>query len=281
MVFLNGCPLRCRWCSNPESQTSQPPLALNLNKCIGTRECGRCIEDCHAGAITASQDGKIRINRPSCYLCFTCTSACPCEALRSLGSLRSLDEVIKAVEQDSLFYGRSGGGMTLSGGEPLMQSDFALALLREARRRKLDTAIETCGYVEWEVLKNAADFCDTVFFDVKCMDEAKHEEFTGVSNDLILANLRKLAAEYPRLSIIARTPLIPGFNDSIDEISSILEFVRELPGVSYQVLPYHRLGTPKYEYLDRRHPLGDAVLDSKTEKTIQEFVKQSVVVKGN
>ena len=136
----------------------------------------------------------------------------------------------EAVESDGVFYGRSGGGMTLSGGEPLLQSEFAVALLREARRRRIGTAIETCGHVEWPVLKDAAELCNTVFFDVKCVSAAKHKEFTGVDNTLILSNLRKLVAGFPRLSIVVRTPLIPGFNDSVEDISAIIEVLRAIAG---------------------------------------------------
>ncbi len=274
MVFLNGCPLRCRWCSNPESQTSQPELALNLNKCIGTRECGLCLTACSPGAITAAEDGKIRISRRYCDLCFTCIAECPSEALHAFGALRSVDDVMAAVEADGVFFGRSGGGMTLSGGEPLLQSEFALALLREAKRRRIDTAIETCGHVEWQVLRDAAELCNTVFFDIKCVDAVKHKEFTGADNTLILSNLRKLATVFPPLSIVVRTPLIPGFNDSVEDISSIIELLRQLPAVTYEVLPYHRLGTPKYGYLGREYPLGDAILNPATERIVKELVSQ-------
>ena len=274
MVFLNGCPLRCRWCSNPESQTSQPELALNLNKCIGTRECGLCLTACSPGAITAAEDGKIRISCRYCDLCFTCIAECPSEALHAFGALRSVDDVMAAVEADGVFFGRSGGGMTLSGGEPLLQSEFALALLREAKRRRIDTAIETCGHVEWQVLRDAAELCNTVFFDIKCVDAVRHKEFTGADNTLILSNLRKLATVFPPLSIVVRTPLIPGFNDSVEDISSIIELLRQLPAVTYEVLPYHRLGTPKYGYLGREYPLGDAILNPATERIVKELVSQ-------
>jgi pyruvate formate lyase activating enzyme len=179
-----------------------------------------------------------------------------------------------AVEADGVFFGRSGGGMTLSGGEPLLQSEFALALLREAKRRRIDTTIETCGHVDWQVLRDAAELSNTIFYDIKCVDAARHKEFTGVDNTLILSNLRKLVKAFPQLSIVVRTPLIPGFNDSVEDISNIMELLRQLPTVTYKVLPYHRLGTPKYEYLGREYPLGEAVLNPATEKTVKELAKQ-------
>ncbi len=274
MVFLNGCPLRCRWCSNPESQHSRPELALNLNRCIGTRECGRCLTVCPTVAITPSDNGTIGIDRQSCDLCFKCVAECPSEALHAFGSLRSVGEVMEAVEADGVFFGRSGGGMTLSGGEPLLQSEFALALLREAKRRRINTAIETCGHVDWQVLSDAAELSNTVFFDIKCVNAVKHREFTGVDNTLILSNLRKLATLVPQRSIVVRTPLIPGFNDSVEDISQVIELLKGLPAVTYEVLPYHRLGKPKYEYLGRNYPLGEALLDPATEKAVKELVKQ-------
>jgi pyruvate formate lyase activating enzyme len=180
---------------------------------------------------------------------------------------------MEAVEADGVFFGRSGGGMTLSGGEPLLQSEFALALLREAKRRRINTAIETCGHVDWQVLRDAAELCNTVFFDIKCVNAAKHREFTGVDNTLIISNLRKLMTVVPQ-RIVVRTPLIPGFNDSVEDISKIIELLKGLPAVTYEVLPYHRLGTPKYEYLGREYPMGKASLDPATEKAVKELVKQ-------
>jgi pyruvate formate lyase activating enzyme len=274
MVFLNGCPLRCRWCSNPESQPLRPELALNAHKCIGTSECDCCLKACSRVAITAVEDGKIRIDRRLCDLCLECVPECPSEALHVFGAVRSVADVMAAVESDDVFFARSGGGMTLSGGEPLLQGEFALALLREAKSRRLDTAIETCGYVDWQVLENAAELCNTVFFDIKCVNAAKHNTFTGVDNSLIIRNLRRLVAGFPRLSITVRTPLIPGFNDSVEDISEIIKLIHEMPPVSYELLPYHRLGAPKYEYLGHAYPLGNAVLDPATEKTLMKLVRQ-------
>ena len=274
MVFLNGCPLRCPWCSNPESNPLRPTLALKAAQCIGTRECGLCLPACPLGAIAPTEDGKIGIDRAVCDLCLACAAACPSEALHAFGSLRSVNEVMTAVEAEGVFYARSGGGMTLSGGEPLLQHQFAISLLREARRRRIDTALETCGHIAWEVLQEAAGYCNTVLFDIKCLDAAKHRKFTGVDNALILSNLRQLVPAFPRLAIVARTPLIPGFNDSTEEIARIIDFLRQFPRVAYEVLPYHRLGKPKYQYLGCDYPLKDAVLDPETERAIKAMVKQ-------
>lgn len=274
LVFLNGCPLRCRWCSNPESQSSRPELALKLSQCIGTVECGVCLPACASGAITSADDSKIRISRDQCQLCMNCTAVCPSQALHPLGSLRTVDEVMAVVEADEVFYGRSGGGMTLSGGEPLQQNAFALELLREAKRRRIGTAIETCGHVGWNVLSDAASLSDTIFFDIKCAKAAKHREFTGVDNALIIGNLRNLVTVFPQESVVVRTPLIPGFNDSVEDIADIIELLTELPAVTYEVLPYHRLGTPKYTYLGRDYLLRDATLNPATENAVKELVKQ-------
>ncbi len=273
MVFLNGCPLRCPWCCNPESHPLRPTLALKVAQCIGTRECGLCLPVCPPGAIAPTEDGKIRIDREVCDLCLACAAACPSEALHAFGSLWSVDEVMATVEGEGAFYARSGGGMTLSGGEPLLQHQFATSLLREAQRQRIDTALETCGHVAWDVLREAAGYCRTVLFDIKCLDAAKHRQFTGVDNALILSNLRQLVAVFPRLYIVVRTPLIPGFNDSTDDIGEIIEFLKQFPGVNYEVLPYHRLGMPKYGYLGCDYPLKDAALNPETEKTIKALVK--------
>jgi pyruvate formate lyase activating enzyme len=279
LVFLNGCPLRCAWCCNPESQQLRPQLALNADKCIGTGECGRCLQVCAPGAITSAAGGRVSIERARCDLCFRCIPECPSEALHAFGMPRTVDEVLAAVEADGIFFGRSGGGLTLSGGEPLVQGDFAVSLLRAARNRKIDTAIETCGHVDWRVLSEAARWTNTVIFDVKSTDAGKHAQFTGVDNALILANLRRLLATSPRPAVVVRTPLIPGFNDSVEEIAAIIDFLTEVQAARYEVLPYHRLGTPKYEYLGRRYPMGNAALDPATERRIKELVKKFGVSK--
>ena len=213
IVFLKGCPLSCKWCSNPESQASHPQVAYNKGRCIG---CHRCIKACEHDAITVNEDGTLSLDRGKCDVCKTldCAHACPAQGMIIYGENKTVDQILKEVEKDALFYARSGGGMTLSGGEPLMHADIALPLLREARHRRIKTAIETCGCIPWDTLKEAAPYLNYVLFDVKQMDSEKHREGVGVGNELILSNLKKLLTEFPNLHVQVRTPIIPGFNDN-------------------------------------------------------------------
>ena len=262
IVFLKGCPLSCRWCSNPESQRLEPELAFNPGRCLTFSKCTRCLQACLRGAIIREADDSLRIERALCEGCpKNCAQACPAQGLIVYGEERSVDDVLKVVEQDAAFYTRSSGGMTLSGGEPLLQADFALALLRESRRRRIKTAVETCGMVPWRTLEAAAEHLNYVLYDIKHMDSAVHEEQTGRPNGAILENFRKLAELCPDKPILARTPVIPGFNDSEEAISAIAEFLLPYPNVRYEMLPYHRLGTQKYLFLDRVPPMEEVTLD--------------------
>lgn len=272
IVFMKGCPLRCLWCSNPESQQFHPELAFNSNKCIGKSECGRCFSTCSHGAIQNSSHGESIIARDVCQKCHSCADGCPTGALSIFGKSMSVDEVLDIVEADSVFYARSGGGLTVSGGEPLCQSEFTLRLLREAKYRRIDTAIETSGYVEWSILEQAGEYLNTIIYDIKSLDDHKHKQGTGVSNKLILENFKKLCTRFPQLPILVRTPVIPGFNDSLEEIAGIMDFIKENPKVEYELLPYHRFGQSKYLSLGREYPLGDVLLDEKKMQVLQDLV---------
>ncbi|MDO5674258.1 MAG: glycyl-radical enzyme activating protein [bacterium] len=262
IVFLKGCPLSCRWCSNPESIHPEPDLAYNEGRCLTLAKCRRCLEACPRGAIQPSEEGCIYIDRNLCPGCdMPCAEACPSQALNVYGKRRSVDDVLRTVEQDAVFYARSTGGMTLSGGEPLLQIDFALALLREARRRRIHTAIETCGRVPWNNYEKTAPYINYYLYDIKHMNDDKHIEFTGASNKITLDNLRKLSALVPEKTILCRTPVVPGFNDNAEDIRAICEFIKPLANVHYELLPYHRLGTQKYIFLGRTPQMGDVQLD--------------------
>lgn len=262
IVFLKGCPLACRWCSNPESQRREPELAFNSGRCLTFSKCTRCLQACLRGAIIREADDSLRIDRVLCDGCpKNCAQACPSQGLIVYGEERSVDDVLKVVEQDAAFYTRSSGGMTLSGGEPLLQADFALALLREARRRRIKTAVETCGMVPWKTMEAAAQHLNFVLYDIKHMDSAVHEEQTGCPNEAILDNFRQLVGLTFKTPILVRTPVIPGFNDSEEAIAAIAEFIKPYPNVRFEMLPYHRLGTQKYLFLDRVPPMDDVTLD--------------------
>jgi len=272
IIFLKGCPLSCRWCSNPESQYPEPELAFNRNKCIGTSECFRCRTFCAFDAISEAADGKISIDRQKCTKCFRCVMTCPSKAMHTFGKMMSAKEVLDSIESESLFYARSGGGITISGGEPLHQIDFVEEIFKEAKRRRIDVTMETCGFADWEKLQRAAGYMKSILFDIKSMDPVKHKEYTGVSNELILQNLQRLRETFPDLQIFVRTPLIPGFNDTVEDINAILAFIKDMPNLKYELLPYHRMGQQKYEYLDRPYGMTEERLQDETVKMLQSLV---------
>ncbi len=261
VVFLKGCPLSCMWCSNPESQSFKPQLAYNSNKCISLAECVRCAEVCTAGALIQGEGDKIHVNWDTCTNCLCCADSCPSGALITYGDKQAVRDVIDQVEKDAAFYARSGGGMTLGGGEPLAQPEFALALLKEAKRRYIKTAVETCGHVSTEALLEACKYLNMMMFDIKSMDSEKHKEFTQVGNERILENLKAVRQAFPKLHIRVRTPVIPGFNDTTEDIQAIVDFLKAYD-VEYELLPYHRLGTQKYTNLGLGYPLGDTSLEN-------------------
>jgi pyruvate formate lyase activating enzyme len=273
VVFLKGCPLRCRWCSNPESQKTQPQLVYNRNKCLTLEHCVRCLEVCTAGAIKSGEGGRVEIDREVCTECLLCTKACPSLALNVYGETMTVEQVIGKVEEDSAFYSRSGGGLTIGGGEPMHQAAFAVGLLKEARRRRINTAIETCGFCRWEDLEAACAHLDTLLYDVKSMDPEKHRLFTGVSNELILDNLKRTREGFPGLPIWVRTPIVPGFNDSVEDVRAILQHVQGMPNVWFETLDYHRMGKPKYEYLGLEFPMGDQKLDEEKIRRIKNMIR--------
>jgi len=179
-----------------------------------------------------------------------------------------------------MFYNRSGGGITLSGGEPLAQPEFALALLREAKRRRLNTSMETCGHAPWDVLRQVASLLDSVMYDIKSLDNGKHKEFTGVSNTRILENFQRLVEEFPSLTVHARTPVIPGFNDTEEDIQAIAGLVSGRANVTYEVLPYHRLGTQKYLFLGRAVPMGECTLPPERFQVLENVARDALVTQS-
>ena len=260
LVFLKGCPLSCLWCSNPESQRLTPERAFNPSRCLTAEVCGRCMSACEQGGITC-HEGMLCNDRAKCVECFSCAHACPSGAQSVYGESVSVDKVLRRVEEDSVFYARSGGGLTLSGGEATMQPEFCLALLREARHRRIDTAMETSGYCRWEVLEEAARHLNGIIYDLKSADNEKHKKFTGVGNERILDNFSKLCQQFPDVPIRVRTPVIPGFNDSEEDILRIKSHIPKRHNVEYELLPYHRMGQPKYEYIGKTYAFADAKLD--------------------
>ncbi|MDR3176409.1 MAG: glycyl-radical enzyme activating protein [Desulfovibrio sp.] len=279
IVFLKGCPLSCLWCSNPESRSAKPQPAYNQGRCLGLDKCRRCLDICPKGAVSPGPGKSVAMDRSVCKLCEApvCASACPSQGIIIYGQTKTVAEIIESVEQDSVFYSRSGGGMTLSGGEPLAQPSFALALLRAAGKRRIRTALETCGHVPWETLSEAAGLLSSILYDVKHMDSAKHREGTGVGNEGILENLDKLLAKFPNLPVLVRTPVIPGFNDSEENAEALGAFLAGHANVSFEALPYHRLGTQKYAFLGLDYPMGDISLGQGAAETFQDIVDRTRV----
>lgn len=258
IVFFKGCPLSCRWCSNPESQSRTAELGYNSDKCLG---CGACAAACVPGALTLTSRG-VRLNRAACrHADLPCVAACPSGALALYGSWRTVQDVLDEVDEDSVFYTRSGGGLTLSGGEALNQPAFALALLREAKRRRVHRALETCALAQEALVLEAASLLDYLLVDVKCMDSALHAAFTGAGNERILSNIRAVRGLFPNLYIHVRTPVVPGFNDNRDAIAAIAAFAAEVGAQRYELLPYHRMGEQKYRFLGQDSPMGAVELD--------------------
>jgi len=263
-VFLKGCSLRCKWCSNPESISPKPELAYNQGKCIGEKQCGFCLKDtCPESAIYVvgsgdRADDKARINWDLCTNCGACVAVCPTNALYLFGQEMTVEQVLDEVEQDSAFYRESGGGMTLSGGECQLQPDFSAALLAGAHTRGINTAIETASNLPWNFMEKVLPHVDTVLHDIKLTDPERHKQWTGVDNSRIRANLKRAYETFPNLKFIARTPIIPGVNDDEEHIRATLAFIRPYPNViDYELLPYHRFGASKYEFLGNVYGLAD------------------------
>lgn len=258
-VFLKGCSNRCKWCSNPESILPKPELAYKLSACIGTKECGRCLNECPESAIfTVDSDLKVRINWDLCTNCGKCVPVCPPKALYQFGETMTVDQVLDEVERDSAFYRESGGGITLSGGECLLQADFSAALLEEAHRRGINTAIETAGNVPWSFMEKVLQHVDLVYHDHKLTDSERHKKWIGADNKQILENFKKAYETFPDKKFIARTPVIPGVNDDEEHIRAVLDFIKPYKNViDYELLPYMRFGESKYGFLGRIYEMQD------------------------
>lgn len=249
-IFLKGCPMQCRWCHNPEGQTSVPELIYRYRKCI---RCDECVTACPNQAFFSKRK-KLGIDRGICNLCGLCAEKCPSGALRVIGREVSVPEVMKEIEKDSAFYDESGGGITLSGGEPLWQTDFTSAILKECKNRNIHTAVDTCGYASSKVIERIKDGVDLFLYDLKIMDDEKHRIYTGKSNKQILRNFEMLAKNGSIL--LVRIPLIPGINDDMENIRMTADFVLQCGVKRVCLLPYHRSGVEKYRSLGKHFYLN-------------------------
>lgn len=257
IVFLAGCSMRCAWCQNPETLgTGRPVVMFARSSCTG---CGACVAACPEGAVHAGPKGLV-FEREKCASCFKCVAECYFGARKSSAEPMPVARVFEEVMKDAAFFRNSGGGLTVSGGEPLLQPEFCRELLRRTREAGLHNAVETAGNVPLEALKRVLEFVDLFLYDIKGMDEATHRKTTGVSNRTILDNLSWLAAS--GIETIVRVPLIPGVNDG-DEFEAIVDFVLRHPGVrEMHILPYHDLGVSKYDQLDMAYADRDMAEDN-------------------
>ena len=266
-VFMKGCPLRCIWCHNPESKHGYPEIMYNKSKCA---QCGKCIEICSKKA-HFENNGLHIYDRTACDGCGKCAEACAFGAIELAGRTMTSDEVIAEVMRDKVFYDTSGGGMTLSGGEPMMQFDFTYELLSLAKEKGLHTCMETCGYAKTEELKKVASLVDIFLFDYKVTDPALHKKYTGANNELILKNLFMLDSIGAKT--VLRCPIIPGINDANEHFLGIAETANKLNHViEINVEPYHPLGKGKSELLGRDYPLSE--IGFPKDETVKEWMEK-------
>lgn len=266
-VFLKGCPLRCVWCHSPESINSCPELAFYENKCI---KCGRCVQICPTGAQELIDNRRI-IHWERCNNCGDCTEVCPSTALAMTGRWVSPKDVLKEVEKDKSFYQNSKGGVTLSGGEPTLQINFARDLLKICKEKGISTALDTSGFIAWPLLEKIVDEVDLFLYDIKHMDEQECIGLTGASNHLILQNLEKLKER--EKEIIVRVPLIPGYNTSSQNLQGIRDYLSSLSIKRVDLLPHNKAGGSKYRFVGKNYPLESLGPCSrgKMEKIVAEF----------
>ncbi|MBN1834701.1 MAG: glycyl-radical enzyme activating protein [Spirochaetales bacterium] len=249
LVFMKGCPLRCPWCSNPESQTSRPEVMFFEEKCIG---CGACVQACPHGELLKE---RWPLAAEVCLGCGACVEACYAEARHLVGRWMTRDQVLAVIRRDQVFYEESHGGVTVGGGEPTFQAGFVAGLLEACQAERIHTAMETCGFAPWPTMQRVLAHVDQLLFDVKHMDSGKHEQWTGTGNGRILDNARRSARMVKEM--VVRLPLIPGFNDDAENLHALGRFVRdELPPVRrVDILPYHSTGESKSQRLSRDYVL--------------------------
>ena len=270
-VFLKGCPLCCQWCHNPEGIVASSQILYRKNRCIG---CGECLLACPEDALLLTPEGVIT-NSSLCKSEGACADVCPAKARELVGKTVSPEEIIEIVKKDLPFYSQSGGGVTFSGGEPLMQPEFLFDCLKLCGQEGIHRAVDTSGYAEIKIIKQIARETDLFLFDLKFMDSEKHRHYTGVSNPLILANLKYLARSGSRVTI--RFPLIPGVNDNDENIELMGMFLRILPEIeTVHILPYHRYQENKYVHLNTAYMVKDIPLFtpddlSRVKKRLENF----------
>ncbi len=275
LIFFKGCPLRCKWCANPEGLDRKCQIMFKAGACVN---CGACVSVCPVGIHELTGSGEHKVRRDiDCVGCGKCVEACNTKALSLVGETKSISELLDVVLEDKTFYEVSGGGVTLGGGEVTMQPEAATSLLQACKQEGVNTAIETCGYVKLENLLKIAEFVDTFLFDIKHMNSDRHYELTGVRNEIILENLQELL--HRRFNVKVRMPMLKGINDSEEEIRQVIEFLmpfkdsKNFQGID--LLPYHKLGVNKYEQLGKEYQIkDDPSLSEEDLDRIEGWIKQ-------
>jgi pyruvate formate lyase activating enzyme len=269
-VFLKGCPLRCEWCSNPESQQPHPEILFRSQQC---QKSGSCAKVCDVGAIRLI-DGAPSLDRSTCTMCMDCVKACPSGALEVSGRRMQLDDVIDEACRDEIFYANSGGGVTLSGGEPLSQPEFARCFLEACKERSIHTALDTSGHASWQVMERVLEHTDLVLFDLKHLSPRKHLDGTGAKNELVLANLRK-TLDSTDARVWIRIPLIPGYNDTTPHLKELALALRETGAEKVSLLKFHHWGRSKYQALGREYPYDGIDAPPKTTLELAKTVLEA------
>ena len=262
-IFMKGCPLRCAWCHNPESQSPKVQKLYTASKCIGAQDC---IEICPEDALTLTPNG-IVTDGEKCTLCGYCADACPTKAVEMSGKHYEIEKLLEIIEKERVHIDQSGGGVTFSGGEPTMYPEFLIKMLDACGEKGLHRAVDTCGYTKTETLLEIAKRTDLFLFDLKLMDPVQHKTWTGVDNQLIFKNLKLLAETGANINI--RIPFIKNVNTGENEVKKMAAFISELPGNKplVNLLPYHNIATGKYQKLELDYNAGE--MDEPTENEIQ------------
>lgn len=276
LIFFQGCPLRCKWCANPEGMIKKYRVMFKKNSCVN---CGACVDACPVGIHTISKESlKHEVNHNiDCLGCGKCVDACLESSLSIVGQVKTISELLEIIEEDRAFYDISGGGVTLGGGEVLMQPEAACNLLMACKQEGINTAIETCGYAKLESVLKVAEFTDLFLFDIKHIDSDRHFQLTGVRNEQILENLKELIRR--KYNVKIRMPLLKGVNDSNEDIENAMKFLiqfkdyKNFKGID--LLPYHKMGVNKYKQLGIEYPIeGDPSLNNQDLDKIESWIKK-------
>jgi pyruvate formate lyase activating enzyme len=277
LVLFKGCPLHCVWCSTPESQKAELEFGIHPGRCSG---CDKCLDACTYGAIQKEEE-KLWIDPEKCEKCGACAEVCYYKALKTFGQPFTVDELVERIAKDKILYGHSGGGVTLSGGEPLfLQPEYTRDLCKDCQENGITVGIQTCGAVPWRHIEMVLPYVDFFLWDLKHMDSEEHRKYTGAGNEQILENARKVSESGVPMHI--RVPVIPGYNDTKENLEATCQFVKQLRNVAaFDLLPVHHLGKIRYETLHRPYSIEKTELISDERMNdLKQFVEQCGVACG-